>query len=126
NSRNRLLSPRLLVPDGPFTILASAIIAGEGARRMQLSVRDVMRVFNVPEKTIFRWLNHDAMPACCVNGQFRFNRAELLEWATAHQIPVSGDLVDASDDAPPAPELADALEAGGVFYRLPGEDRESA
>jgi nitrogen PTS system EIIA component len=93
---------------------------------MQLSVRDVMRVLNVPEKTIYRWINHDGLPASCVNGQFRFNRAELLEWATAHHVPVSGDLVDAPGAASPAPEFAEALEAGGVFYRLPGTDRESA
>ena len=93
---------------------------------MQLSVRDVMRVLNVPEKTIYRWINHDGLPASCVNGQFRFNRAELLEWATAHHVPVSGDLVDAPGDTPPVPEFAEALEAGGVFYRLPGGDRESA
>jgi nitrogen PTS system EIIA component len=93
---------------------------------MQLSVRDVMRVLNVPEKTIYRWINHDGLPASCVNGQFRFNRAELLEWATAHHVPVSGDLVDAPGAAPPVPEFAEALEAGGVFYRVPGTDRESA
>jgi PTS system nitrogen regulatory IIA component len=93
---------------------------------MQLSVRDVMRALNVPEKTIYRWINHDGLPASCVNGQFRFNRAELLEWATAHHVPISGDLLDSGSHALPVPELADALEAGGVFYRLPGKDRESA
>jgi PTS system nitrogen regulatory IIA component len=62
-----------------------------------------------------------------VAGQYRFNRAELLEWATANGVKVSVDLFTRfEDDDEPVPGLADALERGGIFYRLPDTNRDRA
>src|SRR5213596_3936121 len=44
--------------------------------RMQLTVRDVSKLFNVSEKTIYRWVTQEVLPAYRVNDQYRFNRAE--------------------------------------------------
>ena len=52
---------------------------------MQLTVRDVARLLNVSEKTIYRWIKEASIPAYRVNEQYRFNRAELLEWATLEE-----------------------------------------
>jgi PTS system nitrogen regulatory IIA component len=93
---------------------------------MQLNVRDAARLLSVSEKTIYRWINQGSLPAYRVNEQYRFNRAELLEWATAHKINVSVEIFHEPESQPAQlPGLVDALEAGGIFYRLGGKDKES-
>jgi PTS system nitrogen regulatory IIA component len=94
---------------------------------VKLSVRDAARLLQVSEKTVYRWINHRTVPAYLINGQYRFNRAELLEWATSQRIEVSVDILsEPESSAAPCPGLVEAMEAGGIFYRVEGEDRESA
>jgi PTS system nitrogen regulatory IIA component len=94
---------------------------------MQLGVRDVARILNVSEKSIYRWIQQGQLPAYKVNEQYRFNRAELLEWANAQKINVSAEMFTEPDAAAELmPDFADTLEAGGIFYRLEGNDKESA
>jgi PTS system nitrogen regulatory IIA component len=93
---------------------------------MQLTVRNVSDLFKVSEKTVYRWINQGILPAYRVNEQYRFNRAELLEWATTRKMNVSAELFDEPEsDATPIPGLVEALQAGGIFYRLGGTDKES-
>jgi PTS system nitrogen regulatory IIA component len=94
---------------------------------MQLTVREVSKLLNVSEKTIYRWINQGVLPAYRVNEQYRFNRAELLEWATSRKMNVSAAVFDEPEsNATPIPSLVEALQAGGIFYRLGGIDKESA
>jgi PTS system nitrogen regulatory IIA component len=93
---------------------------------MQLTVRDTARILNVSEKTIYRWINQGNIPAYRVNEQYRFNRAEILEWATSRKINVSPEIfAEPESRAAPLASLAEALQAGGIFYRVGGTDRES-
>ena len=94
---------------------------------MQLAIRDVSRFLNVAESTVTRWIKQRGLPAQHVGGQYRFNRAELLEWATANQIKVSPEMFDHLEtQEEPIPNLADALEEGGIFYALPDTSKERA
>jgi nitrogen PTS system EIIA component len=91
---------------------------------MQLTVRDVARFLNVADKTVYRWINQGSLPAYRVNEQYRFNRAELLEWAMSRKINVSEELVaEPESTSAPLPMLADSLKAGGIVYRLDGKDK---
>jgi DNA binding domain, excisionase family len=93
---------------------------------MQLSVKDAAVILNVSEKTIYRWIKQEAIPCYRINEQYRFNRAELLEWATSRRIQVSPDIFAERDkEALPLPSLGEALKAGGVFYRVGGQDQAS-
>src|SRR4051812_29631817 len=93
---------------------------------MQLTVRDTARLLNVSEKTIYRWITQGTLPAYRVSDQYRFNRAELLEWATSRRINVSPEIFhEIESSSIPMPTLSDALQTGGVFYRLEGDDKES-
>jgi nitrogen PTS system EIIA component len=93
---------------------------------MQLSVKDAAVILNVSEKTIYRWIKQAVIPCYRINEQFRFNRAELLEWATSRRIQVSPDIFAEKDrSAAPLPTLAEALKAGGVAYRVEGSDPSS-
>lgn len=93
---------------------------------MQLSVKDTAGLLNVSEKTIYRWIKQEAIPSYRINEQIRFNRAELLEWATSRRIQVSPDIFAEEDPVKSTlPSLSDALKAGGVAYRLGGTDRST-
>lgn len=93
---------------------------------MQLTTRDASKLLNVSEKTIYRWISQGVLPAYRVNEQYRFNRAELLEWATSRRMNVSAELFDEPEsNATPIPGLVEALQAGGIFYRLGGTSKES-
>jgi PTS system nitrogen regulatory IIA component len=94
---------------------------------VNLSVRDAAGILKVSEKTIYRWIKQQSIPAYRVQDQYRFNRAELLEWATARRLNVSSDIFTEPEAAGrTVPSLVQALEAGGVHYRVSGADRESA
>jgi PTS system nitrogen regulatory IIA component len=93
---------------------------------MQLTVQDVAGLLKVSEKTVYRWINDKSLPGYRVSGQYRFNRAELLEWATSRKIQVSPEIFqEPESSSTPLPGLVDALQAGGIFYRLAGTDKES-
>jgi len=91
---------------------------------MDLRVRDVARLLNVSEQTVYRWVRKRALPAHRVGEQYRFNRVELQEWAATHRHSVSPGLFARPESAEVAPSLAAALERGGVYVDLPGATRE--
>jgi PTS system nitrogen regulatory IIA component len=92
---------------------------------MTLSVRDVARLLGVSEKTVYRWVASQNLPAYRVSGQYRFARAEVLEWATANRVNVTPALlVEPAAESGELPGLATALDAGGIYYRVEGRDRD--
>src|ERR1700704_725161 len=94
---------------------------------MQLTLREVSKFLDTPEATVVRWIKQRGLPAQHVAGQYRFHRAELLEWATANQIKVSLEMFDSrASDVEAAPSLAEALEAGGIFYQLQDATKDQA
>jgi nitrogen PTS system EIIA component len=93
---------------------------------MKLSVRDAARLLNVSEKSVYRWIKEGAIPAYQVNDQYRFNRAELLEWATSRKIQVSAEIfAEPEGGETPLPSLCEALRMGGIYYRIGGTDKAS-
>lgn len=94
---------------------------------MELTVRDVARLLKVPEKTIFRWIKDNFMPVTRIGEQYRFDRTQLLEWATARDIAISEDFFRTSSN-PDRDEdsIAPALQAGGIFHGLRAADKVSA
>jgi PTS system nitrogen regulatory IIA component len=92
---------------------------------MLITVKDVAKLLGVSEKSVYRWMNERELPAHRIGGQFRFNRAELIAWTTARKINVAPQVFDEPEGEAPLPSLAEALEAGGVFYRMTGVDKES-
>jgi nitrogen PTS system EIIA component len=94
---------------------------------MQLTVKDVARLFTVSEKTVYRWLDQQSLPGYRVNSQYRFNRAEILEWAMANRINVSPELFSEPESVGMRLEsLSEAIKTGGIYYRVSGKDKNSA
>lgn len=93
---------------------------------MKLTVKDAAGLLSVSEKTIYRWIQAGTMPAYKVNEQYRFNRAELLEWATSRRINVSAQIFEEPESERVAlPSIASALRRGGIHYRVSGKTKES-
>jgi PTS system nitrogen regulatory IIA component len=91
---------------------------------MRLSVKDAAGLLNVSEKTIYRWIQQEVIPVYRVNEQLRFNRAELLEWATSRRIQLSPQIVAEPESANgPQPSLTEALTMGGIAYHVGGTDK---
>jgi PTS system nitrogen regulatory IIA component len=94
---------------------------------MQLTVRDVSRFLNVPESTVTRWIKQRGLPCQRVGGQYHFHRVDLLEWATANQMKVSVQVFDnleAEDES--GPSLTEAMEAGGIHYKIKDTAKDRA
>ncbi|MBI5723093.1 MAG: PTS sugar transporter subunit IIA [Planctomycetes bacterium] len=93
---------------------------------MQLTVHDAATLLSVSEKTIYRWIKQGRLPAYQINDQYRFNRAELLEWATAKRINVSPEIfAETEGNGQSMPTLSEALQGGGIHYRVGGTDKSS-
>lgn len=93
---------------------------------MQLKVKDTARLLGTSEKTIYRWIKQGVIPVYQVNEQFRFNRAEILEWATSRRINISPDIfLEPEANELALPTLSEALRTGGIAYRLSGTDKAS-
>ncbi len=93
---------------------------------VNLTVRDIGQLLNVSEKTVYRWLKQGTIPAYRIHDQYRFNRAEILEWATSRRIILSPKAFDeeTAQGAPPeAVSLAKSLRDGGIHYRVSGKDK---
>jgi nitrogen PTS system EIIA component len=93
---------------------------------MMIGLKEVAQMLAVSEKTIYRWIAKKEIPAYKIGEGYRFNRVELLEWATAKKIKVSYKIFAEpfeSDDEMPA--LTESLNFGGIHYRIPGTDKES-
>lgn len=93
---------------------------------MQLSVKNAANILNVSEKTIYRWIKQQVIPAYRINEQYRFNRSELLDWATSRRIQISPEIFQETEQSKtPLPSIFEALKAGGIAYRIGGKDKSS-
>lgn len=92
---------------------------------MQLTVRDASRLLQTTEKQIYAWVDEGDIPFETVNEQPRFNRTELLEWATSRRLRVTSDIFEPGElGGPPMQSLSGALATGGV-HRVDGVDRDA-
>jgi PTS system nitrogen regulatory IIA component len=91
---------------------------------MELLVKDVVRLFNIPEDTVYHWVEQRKLPACNIGGQYHFNKMALFEWATQSGVAITKEFLEIlSDKSLPLPGVAQALEQGGIHYGLKGNDK---
>ena len=94
---------------------------------MELDIKAAATLMGVSEKIVYRWIRGQALPAHCINEQYHFNRAELLEWATAQGVRVPPEMFAPTDLSAAAPAgLAAALIAGGIHYNVAAADKQAA
>lgn len=88
-----------------------------GTDDVNLTLPDVVRLFDVTENTVRNWVSDDNLPCEVIDDRYRFNRAELLEWATIRKLDVSPSIFEAvNGNAVSEGSLVAALERGGIAY----------
>jgi nitrogen PTS system EIIA component len=93
---------------------------------MQLTLPDVVRLFDVTENTVRKWIDEDDLPCEVVDDRYRFDRSELLEWATIRKLHVSPSIFEAvNGDAVSESSLSAALELGGIAYDVKAPDKRA-
>ncbi len=93
---------------------------------MELSFKDVVRIFAVSEQTVNGWIKKRRMPCITVNEQYRFNYIELLDWAIEEKVKLTPEILSLEDRANRGGEvLYQALMAGNVYYDVPGDNPEA-
>jgi len=93
---------------------------------MMLSVKEVASLLGIPEKKIFRLIEHNSIPFYNMNDSYQFNRVELLEWATQMGVKVSADTFKNSNQQHTSEILfLDALKTGTILYNVKGTDKSS-
>jgi PTS system nitrogen regulatory IIA component len=96
----------------------------ERMHTMDLTVRQVAAIFDVPEGRIYRWVHDDGLPSRQVNGNQYFNRTELLEWATVRRVSFDPDLLRGAEGGTTSGELlVDALSIGGIITDLTSSEK---
>lgn len=84
---------------------------------MKLSVADAARLASLPEETIYQWIEERKLPAQRIGGQYRINRAQLLEWATENKVALNPAVFEAGEQTS---SVSRALRAGGIHRGIPG------
>jgi PTS system nitrogen regulatory IIA component len=94
---------------------------------MDLTVKDVAHLLHTSEKTVYRWIRDGVLPAYRINDQYRLNREDLLEWATAKNVKLSPGIFGGEPfTLAQGSTLAEKLRAGGVLYDVEGQDKAQA
>ena len=94
---------------------------------MQLTVRDVSKLMSVSERTVYRWIKQKSIPVYKVLDQYRFNKAELLDWALSRRISVHSNFFQTKESEELVlPNLSEAIKIGGIYYRVCVKDKTAA
>lgn len=84
---------------------------------MELTTANVAKLFGVSIGTVMRWVQDGSLPASEVDAPYRFNREELLEWATIRKLTIPPAILSPAGGGQAAESgLADAVAYGGVVY----------
>ena len=86
---------------------------------MDLKLKDLADLFQVSEKTIYRWIAEKKIPAYKISHQYRFDKNEIQDWILKNKTPAAERTLSANDAHPPL-SLLELLKKGGVFYRIEG------
>ena len=95
---------------------------------MDLKLKEVAKLLQVSEKTIYRWIQEERIPYYRINHQYRFRTDDLHRWslnnekyclAISNSKPVGE--APSSIEAEPV-SLVNNLKTGGIFYNIAGSN----
>lgn len=89
---------------------------------MDLKIKDVSELLNVPESRIHKWLHEGKIPAYKLNHQYLFSRLEIEDWMMKHSLDDDEEAHQANGQQQFS--LYRAIYKGGVYKDIPGETKE--
>ena len=88
---------------------------------MDLKLKDIIELLNVPEKTIVQWIRDRGMPATKIKNQYYFNKAEVSEWVLTHNIAVSENIFNLNLTNKPV-LISQLIRKGGIYHNIQGNN----
>ncbi len=88
-----------------------------------ITTKEVARLMGVPLVTVSRWAHQGKIPCKLNHHGYIFNRSKIISWAKSHQFHIQeteGTIAGERKQA--GVGLREAIERGGVFYDLEGND----
>jgi PTS system nitrogen regulatory IIA component len=86
---------------------------------MDLRLKDIVKLLNVPEKKIHQWIKEKNMPAHKIKSQYYFNKAEISEWLLQNDIAVSSNILNLGLTSNPV-SILELINKGGIYYDIIG------
>ncbi len=93
-------------------------------KEMELKIKDVAQLISVSEKTIYRWIVENKIPAYRVNHQYRFNKDEINNWILNNKLNSLKNRPE-SEESIASPSIYELFKHGGIYYKIEGENVES-
>lgn len=96
---------------------------------MALTIRDVASRLKLPVETVHRWVRQGKIPMQRRGEGYTIRKEMLERWADDHQLEIEDQSKAETRTALKAPEfdsVLSAMQRGGIFYDIAGDDRESA
>jgi nitrogen PTS system EIIA component len=94
---------------------------------VKLTIKEVTHLFDVSPQTVYKWIKEDGFPAYRIKERYRFNRVDIMEWATDKKVPFRAELVHMPDSGGASGKASNslvlALEAGGIHYKVANHDK---
>jgi len=88
-----------------------------------LTAKEVSQLLHIPLVTVQRWVHQGKIPCKFKDNEYFFKKAELFEWAKAHNIHISPqETVPAEEENQETHILGNGIRRGGIFYKLTGDD----
>ena len=89
---------------------------------MELEIKDVARLMDLPEITIMRWIRQGKIPFRIKNGRYVFDKEELISWAKLHNIILKEEDEEIAKREDEEITLSEAIKRGGVYFGLKGNN----
>ncbi len=91
--------------------------------RKIFSVKEVANLLGISLVTVQRWVHQGKIPCKYKKNEYFFKRSEIEKWARAHNFLIMPEVKPGPQKAEiETNTLSRAIENGGIFYDLEGED----
>jgi nitrogen PTS system EIIA component len=84
----------------------------------------VAQLISVSEKTIYRWIVENKIPAYRVNHQYRFNKDEINNWIQNNKLSSMKNR-PLQEDSQSSSSILDLFKHGGIYYKIEGDNVET-
>lgn len=88
---------------------------------MELKMKDLVDIFELPEREILKYIKSKALPVHTINHQNMFNKEEIQEWAIRNNITFSEKLLSLAHSEIPV-SISGLIDKGGIIYGIRGRN----